>query len=395
MWKKFSLFILSACAIFTMNYMMSNKSDVHYIQMTQPKVPIYAIEDDSSIIGYFTNKPTVKATKVNDSYWAVHFGYSDGLIKQQDVSSITKREIKRTMARGWQTAIIQNETAIYTKPSLQATQLAVISSNTRYPIVRKRGSNWYKVTIGDQIGFVHAKDVEQDRGVPVLMYHHLLPEDDNKKFKGVSAVTSAENFDAQMQWLFDNNYTAISLQQLEKFVKKEGNLPAKAVAITFDDGLKSTYIYGYPILKKYNFRATNFLITGRVLQEDTPAFNPDFFQPLSMAEIDVMKDVYDFQSHTHNMHRNIDGQGFVVIKSRHDVNSDFATSKYMIGAKYMAYPFGQYNSRAIQILKNNGYMLAFTIKSGKVQPGDNPYKLQRLAVNYDHTLPQFIELVHN
>ena len=41
------------------------------------------------------------------------------------------------------------------------------------------------------------------------------------------------------------------------------NLPARAVAITFDDGLKSVNRYAHPVLGQYGFHATAFIISSR------------------------------------------------------------------------------------------------------------------------------------
>jgi hypothetical protein len=49
-----------------------------------------------------------------------------------------------------------------------------------------------------------------------------------------------------MTWLRDQGYTTLSMYQLEGYLRNKVNLPARAVAITFDDGLKSVNRYAYP-----------------------------------------------------------------------------------------------------------------------------------------------------
>ena len=63
-----------------------------------------------------------------------------------------------------------------------------------------------------------------------------------------------------MAWLRDRGYATLSMAQLEGYVKNKINLPARAVVITFDDGLKSVSRYAYPVLKQYGMKATAFIV---------------------------------------------------------------------------------------------------------------------------------------
>ena len=41
-------------------------------------------------------------------------------------------------------------------------------------------------------------------------------------------------------------------------------IPKRSVVLTFDDGYENNYTAMFPVLKKYNFRATIFVITDNV-----------------------------------------------------------------------------------------------------------------------------------
>jgi peptidoglycan/xylan/chitin deacetylase (PgdA/CDA1 family) len=98
----------------------------------------------------------------------------------------------------------------------------------------------------------------------VLTYHHILRDEENTRFRHTSTTTSVRAFNNQMTWLRDQGYTTLTLYQLEGYVRNKINLPARAVAITFDDGLKSVNRYAYPVLKQYGFHATAFIISSRI-----------------------------------------------------------------------------------------------------------------------------------
>lgn len=67
------------------------------------------------------------------------------------------------------------------------------------------------------------------------------------------------------RWLArDRGYTTLTMYQLEGYVQNKMNLPARAVVLTFDDGLKSVSRYAYPILKQHGMKATAFIISSRI-----------------------------------------------------------------------------------------------------------------------------------
>src|SRR6266550_2160915 len=116
-------------------------------------------------------------------------------------------------------------------------------------------------------------------GVPVLMYHAIV---NNKLNPEVNSVhVSSEAFQEQMNWLFDNQYKTISIDEMLFAFEKKQCLQ-KAVVLTFDDGYKSLLTMATPILKKFNFSATLFLTTafvGKKSYEEFPNTKESFTNP--------------------------------------------------------------------------------------------------------------------
>lgn len=178
----------------------------------------------------------------------------------------------------------------------------MLADNLRYPVISKLkdrlNQTWYQIRIGGRLAYISALDAQEDNGIPVLTYHHILRDEENTRFRHTSTTTSVRAFSNQMAWLQDRGYTTLTMYQLEGYVRNNMNLPARAVVLTFDDGLKSVSRYAYPILKQHGMKATAFIISSRI-KRHPQKWDPKSLQFMSIAELNEIRDVFDFQSHTH------------------------------------------------------------------------------------------------
>ncbi len=140
------------------------------------------------------------------------------------------------------------------------------------------------------------------------------------------------------------------MAQLEGYVRNKMNLPARAVVITFDDGLKSVSRYALPILKEYGFHATAFIISSRIKRHPQKR-DPKSLQFMSVSELKSIQDVFDIQSHTHFLHR-VDGTRHPILLSRsyHVILFDFersrrALSQFNPHVLYLSYPLAAMTER--------------------------------------------------
>jgi len=189
------------------------------------------------------------------------------------------------------------------------------------------------------------------------MYHHILPNDS-------FIASSVKNFDKQMQFLSKNGYKTLSSEEFLRYKKQKLKVPKKSVFITFDDGWRDNYYYAYPVLKKYNLKATIFLVTEWIekASEKKATFNPLIHNEckkqvainpsevvLNWDEVGEMSDVFDFHSHTHS-HRDF-------YFKKYEWEEEFILSKEVlkkrlgISDKHLCWPRGRYNQDLVKLAK--------------------------------------------
>ncbi len=233
--------------------------------------------------------------------------------------------------------------------------------------------------------------------IPVLLYHHLLPKEDIKKYNWSNnkIALPLETFYQQMKYLHDNNFYTATLDELNNFIDKKTNLPKKTVVITFDDGFLSNIVYAYPIMKKYNLKGTIFVI-GCAAVEPQRNFDPKTVQYININEMPKYEDIFNFENHTYSLHKyNANKKPLILVSNKKTIIEDISKNKKLLNTKYFAYPFGTYNNMIIQCLKETGHTMAFTVNPKYVIKGLNKYELPRFEITPNTSMEEFIKTIEH
>ena len=216
-----------------------------------------------------------------------------------------------------------------------------------------------------------------EKGIPVLMYHMIGDVPDN------DAVLLESHFREQMQFLKDNGFHPISMDQLYDYVVDGKPVPVKPVVITFDDGYPDTYSVVMPIMKEYGYPCTVFI----------PAYDADQGTRLTWQQIQEMKDAgMTIASHSYRHERLTDLSPRQVDE---DVTRSQAELKERLGIvnEYFCYPYGRTDAAVQDVMKKHGIKLAVTMNPGWVKHGDNPYALNRIWIGNAVELENFKQRV--
>lgn len=213
--------------------------------------------------------------------------------------------------------------------------------------------------------------------ISVLMYHSINYEKNN-----ILRVPK-EDFANEMQWLYQNGYKTLSLDELYDHVKSNTPFPKRSVVITLDDGYDDNYISAYPVLKQYGFHATVFMITGKI---DTAGY-------LSRSQlVEMDKNGISIECHTVT-HPYLNTLSY---KSQYAELSDSKQAlETLLGKKveFVAYPSGKYNSDTLRAVQALGYKMAFKMNGGTGSLSTSTYEFPRMFVN--NVLSDFIGVAQN
>lgn len=208
--------------------------------------------------------------------------------------------------------------------------------------------------------------VEEVR-IPILMYHSICNDDPNN-----SLMIPTEMFAEQMEWLRENDFTAMSMDEVIEAMNT-GKVPKRPVLITFDDGYADNYINAFSELKNNNLKGTFFIISDTITEEGGYYMSTSMLKEMKEAGMEI-------ENHTAN-HLELNNL------SREDAidsikrGQEFLRSVIGSNGNYLCYPVGRYSDETIEIQKELGIKAALTTQGGISSIADGKYELKRIRIS--------------
>ncbi|WP_457600717.1 polysaccharide deacetylase family protein [Hydrogenivirga sp.] len=200
----------------------------------------------------------------------------------------------------------------------------------------------------------------------ILLYHRF--GDDRYPTTSVSM----EDFVAQMRYLKEKGYRVIPMSELVKMLKEGRDIPDRTVVIAIDDGYRST-MKAYRVLKEFNYPFIVFLYMEAVGRY------PDF---LTLEQIREMESsgLVEFENHSYSH------KPFGLMRDVNEFVRDLDKSErrfeklFRRKPRLYALPFGYYNRKVLEVLREKGYEAVFTQDPGNVGKDVDLMRIPRQAI---------------
>jgi peptidoglycan/xylan/chitin deacetylase (PgdA/CDA1 family) len=232
---------------------------------------------------------------------------------------------------------------------------------------------------------VPAKDVPR---VPILVYHRLGPG------RTDSMTVTTEHFRQHLELLGKQGFTVIPLADFVNWRLGRGpQPPPRAVVITFDDGHKSVFQYARALIQAYRAPVTLFIYPSCISRASYCLT----WEQLSELEANPL---FTIESHT-TWHPNFKTEARVRSPESYQqfAESQLRGSRLVLeqrmkrDVKWLAWPFGIYDSYLMDLAKQTGYEAAFSIDCRAATFSDPQFSIPRCLVSDDYSGARFLQFL--
>jgi biofilm PGA synthesis lipoprotein PgaB len=277
-------------------------------------------------------------------------------------------------------------------------------------------SSTYKLIIGLVVGIaanttlLAATPKIDATALTIIGYHEIT---DRKDALIPSYAVTSQQFSEHLDWLKNNGYHFINVDQLIKAHEGKYSLPSKPVLLTVDDGYQSFYQNAYPIIRAKKVHVV-LAVVGSWL-EPKESQKVDFGgESISRDKILSWKELKEMQSsglveiasHSYHLHQGIVGnpQGNLepaAITRIYDSasktyesdehyqsrifqdlkkNNDLLKSHGLRSPRVMVWPYGRYNMQLVQTAKQLGMPITITLDDGADHAKQSLQNMSRILV---------------
>jgi peptidoglycan/xylan/chitin deacetylase (PgdA/CDA1 family) len=221
----------------------------------------------------------------------------------------------------------------------------------------------------------------EEGGLRILSYHRVNPTHPRDRLS-----VHPDAFAAQMESLARSGFTVLSLSRALPALRGEAALPARAVALTFDDGYADNLACAFPVLQHYGFPATFFIPTACVGLESTldryrHCCSDD--RLLGWDEVRALHQAgHAIGGHGHT-HREL--PALAPEEARAEIETSARRIEEETGqrARLFCYPRGQETAETRRMVAGAGFEAACTVRPGANAAGSDLLALARTEVSAD------------
>lgn len=229
--------------------------------------------------------------------------------------------------------------------------------------------------------------------IPILMYHQVA-EAPPKHFNMRGLVVAPATFARHMAAMNALGYRGLSMRDLEPYLR--GEAQGKVFGITFDDGYENNLQNALPVLQRYGFTSTCYVVADLIGQINRWDDGRNVMKVPLMTREQLLAWVAGGQEiGSHSL-----THPFLNKLSETEQTREIQASKTQLESllgdttpvNHFCYPYGAFNAESVACVQAAGYRTATTTNRGRVfhRPQVDMLLLPRVLVTRRTTWMQLI-----
>lgn len=205
--------------------------------------------------------------------------------------------------------------------------------------------------------------------IPIIMFHYVEYIKDINDLVRKRLDISPSLFEEYLKALKKSDYQTFFVSDIPNILSDQISYSSRSAVLTFDDGYEDFYTVVFPLLKKYQMKATIYIIYDYIGRSGF--LNDDEIKELIKSQL------VEIGSHT------LDHLYLKLVPERIAYKQIFESKqllekRFSIKVNTFAYPYGAFNKKTIDLIKEAGYTTAVSVIPGTYQSEENIFYLSRL-----------------
>ncbi len=216
---------------------------------------------------------------------------------------------------------------------------------------------------------LQTKEASVSAKIPIIMYHYVEYVKDINDFIRRRLDITPHEFEGELKSLHDHNYRTYFVRDIPDILTGKIVYSTNSAILTFDDGYEDFYTDVYPILKKYQMKATIYVIYDFIGRRG-------FLTEKQIEEV-IGSGLVELGAHTldhlylKNLSEKVEREQIVGSKKKFE-------ERFGVPIKTFAYPYGAFDQKALDLVKEASYSAAVSVIPGTYQSNVNLFYLYRI-----------------
>lgn len=196
---------------------------------------------------------------------------------------------------------------------------------------------------------------------------------------------TVDDFEAHLNYLVKNGFHVVTLSEALTYIDSD-QPERKTAVITVDDGYKSFFKYGLPLLKKYDLPATLFVNTETVGAGD--------YMDWSQLQL-AIKAGLELGNHTHSHQYFLnlpDAAREQILSEEIEKSQNLIKEHLGVIPTLFSFPYGEFDNKMKEVVREAGFRAAAAQNSGVLSTDGDRFIIPRFPMSESYSaLTKFIE----